>query len=115
MGNSEVGHLNIGAGFVVYQDSTRTSEAIRDNSFFANPVLLAACRHVKERGSRLHLFGLLGTGGVHAYSDHLYALLRLAKGQGVEEVYIHPFLDGRDTPPQSAIPFTEELLAVASK
>ena len=115
MGNSEVGHLNIGAGFVVYQDSTRISEAIRDESFFANPTLLAAVRHAKERGTRLHLMGLLGPGGVHAYSDHLYALLRLAKEQDLREVYLHPFLDGRDTPPRSAIPFTEELLAIAER
>ncbi len=115
MGNSEVGHLNIGAGFVVYQDSTRISESIRDESFFKNPQLVAACRHAKEHGTRLHLLGLLGPGGVHAYSDHLYALLRLAKEQGLTEVYIHLFLDGRDTPPQSAIPFMEELLAVAAK
>jgi 2,3-bisphosphoglycerate-independent phosphoglycerate mutase len=115
MGNSEVGHLNIGAGFVVYQDSTRISESIRDESFFANPALLAAIQHAKERGTRLHLMGLLGPGGVHAYSDHLYALLRLAKEQELREVYLHPFLDGRDTPPRSAIPFTEELLAVAER
>ena len=115
MGNSEVGHLNIGAGFVVYQDSTRISEAIRDESLFENPILTGACRHARERGTRLHLLGLLGPGGVHAYSDHLYALLRLAQMQGLREVYVHPFLDGRDTPPQSAIPFTEELLAVADK
>jgi 2,3-bisphosphoglycerate-independent phosphoglycerate mutase len=114
MGNSEVGHLNIGAGFVVYQDSVRISEAIRDGSFFQNEALIAACRHVKERGSQLHLFGLLGPGGVHAYSDHLYALLRLSKEQGLSDVYVHPFLDGRDTPPRSAIPFMEELLGVAS-
>ena len=115
MGNSEVGHLNIGAGFVVYQDSTRISEAIRDGSFFENAVLLEACRHAKERGTRLHLMGLLGPGGVHAYSDHLYALLRLATLQGIDQIYVHPFLDGRDTPPQSAIPFTEELLAVSDR
>ncbi|HSH77054.1 MAG TPA: 2,3-bisphosphoglycerate-independent phosphoglycerate mutase [Herpetosiphonaceae bacterium] len=115
MGNSEVGHLNIGAGFVVYQDSARISEAIREGSFFDNAVLSEACRHARERGTRLHLLGLLGPGGVHAYSDHLYALLRLAHEQGVGEVFIHPFLDGRDTPPQSAIPFTEELLAVGER
>lgn len=112
MGNSEVGHLNIGAGFIVYQDSTRISEAIRDRSFFQNAELLAAFEHAKKHGTKLHLLGLLGPGGVHAYSDHLYALLRLAKDQGLTEVYIHPFLDGRDTPPQSALPYMEELLAV---
>jgi 2,3-bisphosphoglycerate-independent phosphoglycerate mutase len=109
MGNSEVGHLNIGAGFVMYQDSVRISEAIKDGSFFANPVLLDACDHVKRNGSQLHLMGLLGNGGVHAYSDHLFALLRLAKRQGVDRVFVHTFLDGRDTPPQSAIPFMQEL------
>lgn len=112
MGNSEVGHINIGAGFVVYQDSVRISEAIRDNSFFANPTLLTACQHVKDHGSQLHLMGLLGPGGVHAYSQHLYALLRLAKDQGMTHVFVHPFLDGRDTPPQSAVPFMRELVSV---
>ncbi len=111
MGNSEVGHLNIGAGFVVYQDSVRISEAIRDKSFFQNPVLLAACDHVKRNDSQLHLMGLLGPGGVHALSEHLYALLRLAKAQDVNRVFVHAFLDGRDTPPQSAIPYMRELLA----
>lgn len=112
MGNSEVGHLNIGAGFVVYQDSAKITEAIRDNSFFKNAELLAAVEHVRSHGSKLHLMGLLGPGGVHAYSDHLYALLRLAQAEGITEVYIHPFLDGRDTPPQSAIPFTQELIGI---
>lgn len=109
MGNSEVGHLNIGAGFVLYQDSVRISEAIRSRSFFSNPVLIGACDHAK-RGGQLHLMGLLGPGGVHAYSQHLYALLELAKEQRVEQVFIHTFLDGRDTPPQSALPYMQELL-----
>ena len=112
MGNSEVGHLNIGAGFVVYQDSTRISESIRDQSLFNNSTLLAACAHAKAHNSQLHMMGLLGHGGVHAYSSHLYALLRLAKQQGVSQVFVHTFLDGRDTPPQSAIPFMRELLSV---
>jgi len=111
IGNSEVGHLNIGAGLVVYQDSTRIGEAIAQGSFFREPVLLQACQHVKTNGSRLHLFGLLGSGGVHAYSAHLYALMHLAKQQGIGEVYIHSFLDGRDTPPRSAYGFMQELLA----
>ncbi len=111
IGNSEVGHLNIGAGLVVYQDSTRIGEAIAQGSFFQEPVLLQACQHVKQNGSRLHLFGLLGSGGVHAYSAHLYALMQLAKQQGIGEVYIHSFLDGRDTPPRSAYGFMRELLA----
>lgn len=111
MGNSEVGHLNIGAGFVLYQDSVRISEAIRDRSFFGNPVLLEACAHAKRGGAQLHLMGLLGPGGVHAYSAHLYALLQLAKEQAVERVFVHTFLDGRDTPPQSALPYMQDLLA----
>lgn len=111
MGNSEVGHLNIGAGFVVYQDSTRVSEAIRDRSFFGNQVLLDACAHANRNGAQLHFMGLLGPGGVHAYSAHLYALLELAQAQQVERVFIHTFLDGRDTPPQSAIEYMQELLA----
>lgn len=111
MGNSEVGHINIGAGFVVYQDSVRVSEAIRDQSFFQNQVLLEACAHAKRHGAQLHCMGLLGPGGVHAYSEHLYALLRLAKQQQVEQVFVHTFLDGRDTPPQSAIPYMHDLLA----
>ncbi|WP_026370972.1 2,3-bisphosphoglycerate-independent phosphoglycerate mutase [Kallotenue papyrolyticum] len=111
MGNSEVGHLNIGAGFVVYQDSVRISEAIRDGSFFGNPALLGACEHVKRHASQLHLMGLIGPGGVHALSEHLYALLRLAREQDVQRVFVHAFLDGRDTPPQSAIPYMQELLA----
>ena len=115
MGNSEVGHLNIGAGFVIYQDSTRISEAILDGTFFENAALLAACAHANANGSKLHLMGLLGIGGVHAYSDHLFALLRLARQQGVREVFIHPFLDGRDTPPQSATPFMEALQAVLAE
>ncbi len=112
MGNSEVGHLNIGAGFIVYQDSTRISEAIRDRSLFNNEMLLSACQHVNTQDSQLHLMGLLGPGGVHAYSEHLYALLRFAKQQNVERVFVHVFLDGRDTPPQSAIPFMRELTSV---
>ena len=110
IGNSEVGHLNIGAGLVVYQDSTRISEAIKEGSFFQEPVLLEACDHVKRNGSRLHLMGLIGSGGVHAYSEHMFALLRLAKDQGIDHVYIHAFLDGRDTPPKSGYGFMETVL-----
>lgn len=111
IGNSEVGHLNIGAGLVVYQDSTRISEAISSGSFFEEPVLLQACTHAKQHGSRLHLMGLLGSGGVHAYSDHLFALMQLARQQGIDQVYIHSFLDGRDTPPKSGYRFMQVLLA----
>jgi 2,3-bisphosphoglycerate-independent phosphoglycerate mutase len=110
IGNSEVGHLNIGAGFVVYQDSTRITESIRDGSLFQNQVLLDACAHVRANESQLHFFGLIGPGGVHAYSAHLYALLQLAKEQGLERVFVHAFLDGRDTPPQSAYGYMEDLL-----
>jgi 2,3-bisphosphoglycerate-independent phosphoglycerate mutase len=110
MGNSEVGHQNMGAGFVVYQELTRLDKAIQDGSFFTNPELVGACEHVKARGSTLHLFGLLGPGGVHSHWSHLYALLELAKRQGIERVVYHAFTDGRDTPPQSGIGFMESVL-----
>ena len=109
MGNSEVGHTNIGAGRVIYQELTRITRAIRDGSFFENEALLAAVSSAKEKGGALHLFGLLSPGGVHSHSDHLYALLELAKKQGVEKVYIHAFLDGRDVPPSSAAEYMEAL------
>ncbi len=102
MGNSEVGHLNIGAGRIVYQTLTRIALAIEDGAFFHNPVLRDAMRVVKERQVTLHLLGLIGPGGVHAQDRHLLALLRLAKMEGVTNVAIHAFLDGRDTPPESA-------------
>lgn len=101
MGNSEVGHLNIGAGRIVYQDLTRISKSIEDGDFFTNPVLLDCIAKTKAAGGRLHLAGLLSDGGVHSHNTHLYALLRLAKQQGLDEVFIHCLLDGRDTPPQS--------------
>jgi 2,3-bisphosphoglycerate-independent phosphoglycerate mutase len=109
MGNSEVGHLNIGAGFIVYQDSVRISEEIRGGTFTTNQVLLGAMSHVKRNDSQLHLMGLIGPGGVHALSEHLYALLQMACAEGVKRVYVHAFLDGRDTPPQSALNFVGEL------
>jgi len=102
MGNSEVGHLNIGAGRIVYQSLTRVNVAIREGEFEQNETLLAAVKHAKEKGTNLHLFGLLSDGGVHSHIEHLYALLRLAKSEGLEKVYIHGFLDGRDVAPQSA-------------
>jgi len=102
MGNSEVGHLNIGAGRIVYQELTRISKAIRDDSFFENDELLKAMRFVKERGTALHLMGLLSDGGVHSHIDHLFALLEMAYQNGVKDVYIHAFLDGRDVPPSNA-------------
>lgn len=111
MGNSEVGHLNIGAGRIVYQDFTRINKAIRSGEFFKHEVLLEAVQHVKKRGTALHLMGLVSDGGVHSHNDHLYALLELAKREDVDKVYVHAFLDGRDVPPDSAIGYIEELLA----
>ena len=111
MGDSNVGHLNLGAGRIVYQYVQRINLAIADGSFAANPELQKVMAHVRERGSALHLMGLLSPGGVHSHSDHLYALLRLAKESGVDRVFIHCFLDGRDVPPASAVPYMEELLA----
>ncbi|MCM3185463.1 2,3-bisphosphoglycerate-independent phosphoglycerate mutase [Priestia megaterium] len=109
MGNSEVGHLNIGAGRIVYQSLTRVNVAIREGEFEQNETLLAAVKHAKEKGTDLHLFGLLSDGGVHSHIEHLYALLRLAKSEGLEKVYIHGFLDGRDVAPQSAETYLKEL------
>jgi 2,3-bisphosphoglycerate-independent phosphoglycerate mutase len=109
MGNSEVGHLNLGAGRVVMQDLVRISSAISDGSFFTNPALVAACRQVRSGGT-LHLMGLIGAGGVHAIDTHLAALLDLARKEKVERVAIHAFLDGRDTLPKSAFGYVEELL-----
>ncbi len=109
MGNSEVGHLNLGAGRVVYQDSTRISKAIRDGEFFKNAVLLSAMQHMKKSGGALHLMGLLSDGGVHSRMDHLYAMFDLAKSQGITKVFFHAFLDGRDTPPSSALAYISAL------
>ncbi|WP_124728345.1 2,3-bisphosphoglycerate-independent phosphoglycerate mutase [Staphylospora marina] len=111
MGNSEVGHLNIGAGRIVYQDLTRITKSIKDGEFFGNEVLLGAVRHAKERGSSLHLMGLLSDGGVHSHIAHLFALLELARREGLDRVYVHAFLDGRDTAPDSAPGYLEDLLA----
>lgn len=109
MGNSEVGHLNLGAGRIVYQTLTRIDRAIEDGTFMANPALRAAVQHVKAQGGTLHLLGLVGPGGVHAQESHLLAIVRLAKAQGVPDVAIHAFLDGRDTPPESARGFVADL------
>jgi 2,3-bisphosphoglycerate-independent phosphoglycerate mutase len=109
MGNSEVGHLNIGAGRTVYQDLTRISKSIREGEFYDNPVLLDAINHAKKHGTKLHLYGLLSDGGVHSHIHHLFALLELAKKENVEQVYIHAFLDGRDVSPNSAKGYLEEL------
>jgi len=109
MGNSEVGHLNIGAGRVVYMDITRIDLMIQNGEFFSNPELLAAIRHARSGGRRLHVFGLLSDGGVHSSEQHLYALLRMAKQNGVERVFVHCFMDGRDTLPTSGAGYIEQL------
>ncbi len=109
MGNSEVGHLNMGAGRIVYQELTRITKEIEDGDFFKNEALLAGMKNVKENNSALHLFGLLSDGGVHSHNTHLYGLLEMAKREGIEKVYVHCFLDGRDTAPTSGKGFIEEL------
>jgi len=111
MGNSEVGHTNMGAGRVVYQELTRISKAIQDGDFFDNPAFAGAVKNAKDHGSALHLYGLLSDGGVHSHNTHLYALLKLAKAQGLSRVYVHAFLDGRDTPPTSGLDYIKELEA----
>lgn len=107
MGNSEVGHLNLGAGRIVYQDLSRINNAIKDGSFFKNEKFLMAINHAKKNNSALHIYGLVSTGGVHSSLDHLLALIKLAAYEGLASVYVHAFLDGRDTPPQSACTFLE--------
>ncbi len=109
MGNSEVGHLNIGAGKIVYQNLPRINKAITDQSFFNNPIFVKACKSALKNGSSLHLMGLLSKGGVHASVDHIYALLELAKQQKVKKVYIHAFLDGRDMDYNSGLGLLKEL------
>lgn len=111
MGNSEVGHLNMGAGRIVYQDLTKITKAIQDGDFFENKALLAACENVKANDSALHLFGLMSDGGVHSHIEHVFGLLELAKRQGIDKVYVHCFLDGRDTPPASGKEYVEQLEA----
>lgn len=110
MGNSEVGHLNLGAGRVVMQDLVRISAAIADGSFFRNPALVAACRQAKAGGGTLHLLGLIGDGGVHAMDRHLLAMIELARREKVPRVAIHAFTDGRDTLPRSGLAYMQELL-----
>jgi 2,3-bisphosphoglycerate-independent phosphoglycerate mutase len=111
MGNSEVGHLNLGAGRIVYQDFTRITKSIQDGDFFTNPTLLDCIAKVKASRGCLHLAGLLSDGGVHSHNTHLYALVKLAKQQGLTDVFIHCLMDGRDTPPQSGAGYLEELEA----
>jgi len=109
MGNSEVGHLNIGAGRIVYQELTRITKEIKDGVFFENEAFLKAVKNCKDNNSALHLYGLLSDGGVHSHNTHLYGLLELAKRNGLDKVYVHAFLDGRDTAPTSGKGFVEEL------
>ena len=110
MGNSEVGHLNMGAGRIVYQELTRITKAIEDGDFFENPELLAAVDNAKKNDSAIHFYGLLSDGGVHSHNTHLYGLLKLAKEHGLKKVYVHCFLDGRDTPPTSGAEYVGELV-----
>lgn len=109
MGNSEVGHLNMGAGRIVYQELTRITKEIQDGTFFENPALLKAVENCRKNDSALHMFGLLSDGGVHSHNTHLYGLLELAKRNGLSKVYVHCFLDGRDTPPASGKGYAEAL------
>lgn len=109
MGNSEVGHMNIGAGRIIYQDLTRITKDIEDGTFFENKVLLQAIENCKKNNSDLHLWGLLSDGGVHSHNSHLYGLLEMAKKNGLENVYVHAFLDGRDTPPASGKDYVQQL------
>ena len=109
MGNSEVGHLNLGAGRIVHQDLSRINNAIKKGTFFENKEFLAAIEHVKKNDSALHIYGLISTGGVHSSLDHVMALIKLAADKGLKKVYVHAFLDGRDTPPQSACTFLEKV------
>lgn len=109
MGNSEVGHMNIGAGRIIYQDLTRITKDIEDGTFFQNEVLLAAIENCKKNHSDLHLWGLLSDGGVHSHITHLFGLLEMAKKNGLSDVYVHAFLDGRDTPPASGKDYVQQL------
>lgn len=109
MGNSEVGHMNMGAGRIVYQELTRITKSIEDGDFFTNEALMGAVENCKKNNSSLHMFGLLSDGGVHSHITHLYGLLELAKRNGLTKVYVHGFMDGRDTPPQSGIDYVKQL------
>ena len=109
MGNSEVGHLNMGAGRIVYQDLTRITKEIEDGDFFENAELKRAMENAKENNTALHMYGLLSDGGVHSHITHVYALLEMAKRYGLTKVYVHCFLDGRDTPPSSGKDYVQQL------
>ena len=115
MGNSEVGHMNIGAGRIIYQELTRITKSIQDGEFFDNAEMLEAIENCKKNNSDLHVWGLLSSGGVHSHNTHLYAILELCKKQNFENVYVHPFFDGRDTAPASGKGFLEELIAEMKK
>ncbi|MHA3886003.1 2,3-bisphosphoglycerate-independent phosphoglycerate mutase [Stutzerimonas degradans] len=115
MGNSEVGHMNLGAGRVVYQDFTRVTKAIRDGEFFANPTICSAVDKAVAAGKAVHILGLLSDGGVHSHQDHLVAMAELAAQRGAEKIYLHAFLDGRDTPPKSAQSSIEQLDATFAR
>ncbi|MGM9520533.1 MAG: 2,3-bisphosphoglycerate-independent phosphoglycerate mutase [Phascolarctobacterium sp.] len=115
IGNSEVGHLNIGSGRIIYQSLTRISKSITDGDFFTNPVLVKVMDEVKASGKALHLLGLLSDGGVHSHITHIIALLEMAKKHGLTKVYVHAFLDGRDVPPQSALTYVEQLEAAMAE
>lgn len=111
MGNSEVGHLNIGAGRIIYQELTRITKAIEDGDFFENPALVSAMDDAKKNGRKLHVMGLVSDGGVHSHITHLFALVEMAKRRGLDNVYVHCFMDGRDTPPKSGKEYIEQLQA----
>ncbi|MCR4891639.1 MAG: 2,3-bisphosphoglycerate-independent phosphoglycerate mutase [Lachnospiraceae bacterium] len=111
MGNSEVGHMNMGAGRIIYQELTRISKEIEDGDFFRNEALLGAVKNCKDKNSALHMYGLVSDGGVHSHNTHIYGLLELAKREGLSKVYVHCFLDGRDTPPASGKDYVAELEA----
>ncbi len=110
MGNSEVGHMNLGAGRIVYQELTRINKAIEDGSFFKNQVLIELMERVKKRGSILHLMGLVSDGGVHSQMEHLFASIKMARDHGIKDIVVHAFLDGRDTPPTSGVEHISRLL-----
>ncbi|MEK6572402.1 MAG: 2,3-bisphosphoglycerate-independent phosphoglycerate mutase, partial [Bacteroidota bacterium] len=111
MGNSEVGHMNIGAGRIVYQEITRINRSIRSGDSFQNPAFLLATESAIQKNSSLHLMGLVSDGGVHSHITHLFALLEFAKRQGLQRVFVHAFLDGRDTPPESGVEYLQQLKA----
>ncbi|MDR0983836.1 MAG: 2,3-bisphosphoglycerate-independent phosphoglycerate mutase [Ruminococcus sp.] len=115
MGNSEVGHTNIGAGRIVYQELTRITKSISDGDFFTNSAFTEAVENCKKKNSALHLMGLLSDGGVHSHNEHLYGLLKLAKENGLSKVFVHCFMDGRDVPPMSGLNFVKELISETEK